>query len=290
MLSKHMTKYNAQIGLFLSKLPLLLAALTIVLVTVSPSRAQEIVDRPEEFENVGIDEHIGDTIPLNLIFTDDHGQQVILAKYFKQDKPVMLALVYYTCPMLCNLILNGMVESMKGLDWTPGKEFQVVAVSFQPTETSLLASAKKKNYLKELGKPDIGDGWAFLTGAGDQSKALADALGFKYRWDEKNKQFAHASAIYLLAPDGKISRYLYGIEFPSRDVKLGLLEASEGKVGSTVDKIILYCFHYDPDAKGYVVFAGNVMRLGGAVTLVLLVLLLGTLWSRERIKRRRRSA
>lgn len=254
-----------------------------------PAHAQEVVDKPEEFENVGIEEHIGDTIPLNLIFTDDHGQQVTLDKYFKQDKPVMLAMVYYTCPMLCNLILNGMVESMKGLDWTPGKEFQVVAVSFQPSETSLLASAKKKNYLKELGKPDVGDGWAFLTGAGDQSKALADAVGFKYRWDEKNQQFAHASAIYLLTPEGKISRYLYGIEFPSRDVKLGLLEASEGKVGSTVDKIILYCYHYDPDAKGYVVFAGNVMRLGGAVTLALLVLLLGTLWSRERIRRRRRS-
>lgn len=285
-----MVNYNLHVGLFSSKFTLLLATLAIVISAAVPTRAQEVVDKPEEFENVGIDEHVGDTIPLNLIFTDDRGRQVALEKYFRQDKPVMLALVYYTCPMLCNLILNGMVESMKGLDWTPGQEFQVVSVSFQPTETSLLASAKKKNYLKELGKPDVGDGWVFLTGAGDQSRALADAIGFKYRWDEENQQFAHASAIYLLTPDGKISRYLYGIEFPSRDVKLGLLEASEGKVGSTVDKIILYCYHYDPDAKGYVVFAGNVMRLGGAITLVLLVILLGTLWSRERIKKRRRAA
>lgn len=266
-----------------------IGAVILLAFTASPLSAQQIIDKPQEFENAGVDEHLGDTIPMNLTFTNEQGEPVELSQYFHQDKPVIVTLVYYSCPMLCNLILNGLSDGLSRLDWTPGKEYQIVTISFNPRETPKLAAAKKENYLKSLGKPGGEKGWAFLTGTEDQSKALADAIGFRYYWDEENQQYAHPSAIFVMTPEGAISRYLYGIEYKTNDLKLSMLEASRGNIGSTVDKIILYCFHYDPDSRGYVVFAGNVMKLGGALTLGVLLLFLGIFWRREKSRKNRQS-
>jgi protein SCO1/2 len=184
--------------------------------------------------------------------------------------------------MLCNLVLNGLTSALREVDMKPGEDYRFVAVSIDPRETYELAAAKKKNYIGSLDREGADTGWVFHVGAESQSKALADALGFEYYWDDDKQQFAHPAVVFLLSPDGKISRYLYGIEFDERDVRLGLLEASEGKVGSTVDKLILYCFHYDPESGGYVAIAANIMKLGGLFTLVLVAALLTILWLRDR--------
>ncbi len=244
-----------------------------------------IEDDPAALRGIDVEERLGETIPLDLEFIGSDAQPVQLGSFFNRDKPVVLILGYYTCPMLCNLVFNGVTDAVKELAWRPGTEFQMVTVSIDPRETDIVAAAKKKNYIKAIGKPGIDDGWEFLTGSEKESQALADAIGFKYFYDETQDQYAHPAVVTVLTPSGKISRYLYGIQFSERDLRLALLEASEGKVGSTLDKFILYCFHYDPDAGGYVVFAGNVMRLGGAVTFGLLLVLLTALWYRERRKK-----
>ncbi len=270
----------------------LLKALSIAvgwsLMSQASAFSQVVEEHPKELNGVDIVEHLGQKIPLNLTFTDDNGKQVILGDYFKDGKPVILNLVYYDCPMLCNLVLNGLTDGVKKLAWTPGQQFKMVTISFNPREDYHLAYAKKANYLNSLGKPGADAGWSFLVGTEDQSKALADAIGFKYYWDEKQQQYAHAAATYILSGDGTISRYLYGIEYSEKDLRLALLEASEGKIGNSIDRLILYCYHYDPSAKGYVVFAANVMRLGGVLTVSLLAIFLLIMWRRER--RGRRSA
>ncbi len=258
------------------------------LIFQATATAQVVEEHPKELNGVDIVEHLGQKIPLNLTFTDDNGKQVTLGEYFKDGKPVILNLVYYDCPMLCNLVLNGLTEGIKKLAWTPGQQFRMVTISFNPREDYHLAYAKKANYLNSLGKPGADAGWSFLVGAEDQSKALADAIGFKYYWDPKQQQYAHAAATFILSGDGTISRYLYGIDYSEQNLRLALLEASEGKIGNSVDRLILYCYHYDPSAKGYVVFAGNVMRLGGALTVSLLIIFLIIMWRRE--KRVRRAA
>lgn len=244
--------------------------------------AQVVRDSVPQLMKIDVDEHLGDYVPFDLTFTDDEGHEVRLGDYFNQGQPVLMFLGYYECPMLCNLVMNGVVKGIKGLKWQPGKDYKIVSVSINPSETSQLAAAKKKTYLESLQMPSASDGWSFLVGEESQSRQLADAVGFKYYWDEKTQQYAHPAVIYLLGPDGKITRYLYGIQFDEKDLRLGLLEASEGRIGNTIDKLILYCYHYDPDSAGYVIFAGNVMRLGGFVTLVVMVVFLSWLWRRER--------
>lgn len=239
---------------------------------------------PPELEGIDVIEHLGDTIPLDLRFQDDTGKVVPLGDYFNRGKPVILILAYYECPMLCTLVLNGMSEGVSKLSWVPGSDFQMVTVSIDPRETPELAAGKKKVYLENLSRPVEGDGWAFLVGEESQSRALAEALGFRYLYDEKTKQYGHPAVAFILTEEGRLSRYLYGIEFSPRDLKLALLEASEGKIGSTLDRIILYCYHYDAESQGYVVFATNVMKLGGAVTLAVLLIFLGMMWIRERRK------
>ena len=249
--------------------------------------AQITIENPKEYEGMGVTEQLGDTISSDWQFIDDRGRRVRLGDYLHQGKPVLVTLNYYNCPMLCNLILNGLNEGMKPMAWHAGDQFLIATISFNPRETFDLGAAKKKNYLKELGKPEVDSGWAFLVGAEDQTKGLADELGFEFYWDEDRQEYAHPSAIMVLTEDGVVSRYLYGISFPERDLRLALVEASQGKIGSTVDKLILYCLHYDPDARGYVVVAGQVMKLGGVATLALLGMFLGVLWSREKIRRNR---
>lgn len=267
----------------------------LVLITALPVLAvsvlgQALQEKPREFEGVDVVEHQGDTIPMDLHFVGGTGDTVTIGGFFRDGRPVILIMGYYTCPMLCNLVFNGVSEAVQRMDLTLGEDYRIVSVSIDPTETSLIADAKRRNYMQDMGRSPDNRDWAFLVGAEDQSKALADAVGFKYYWDDKQEQYAHAAVITVLTGDGMISRYLYGIQFPPRDLKLALMEASEGQIGDTFDRILLYCYHYDPQAGGYVMFAGNVMRLGGALTLLFLALLIGGLIWRERRKRRTESA
>ena len=259
----------------------LILTLVLILTAYVPGFSQVIKNDDAQLQKIDVEEHLGETIPLDLSFTDDHGQQVLLADYFNKGKPVVLILGYYTCPMLCNLVMNGVSDVVKEIPWRPGHEFQIVSVSIDPTETDLVAAAKKKNYINSIGKQDIADGWMFLTGPQEMSKKLADAVGFKYFYNEENKQYAHPAVLVVLSPEAKITRYLYGIEFGERDFRLAITEASEGKVGSTVDKLILYCYHYDPESGSYVLFAENIMRLGGIATVIVLAIFVAMLILRE---------
>ncbi len=218
---------NVEMRSYLSGIVVSLVALTVGWMTPLAS-AQTISDSVPELRRLKIDEHLGQKIPLDLRFTDDKGQPVTLGQYFGQGKPVILNLVYYDCPMLCTFVLNGVTDAIKKMDWTPGRQFQMVTVSFNPRETSELAAAKKRTYLDDLAKPGADTGWAFLVGDEENTRKLADAIGFRYYYLPERKEYAHTAATFILSPDGTISRYLYGIEYPERDVKLALLEASEG--------------------------------------------------------------
>lgn len=256
---------------------------------VGSSNSQVIRDSVSELNNIDVEEKLGQIIPADLKFVDDDGNPVTIDTYLNQGKPVVLVMGYYECPMLCNLVSNALLETMISIDWQLGKEYSVVNVSINPKEDAALAKNKKINYIKAMGIESAASGWHFLTGAEDQSKALADAIGFKYYYDEKAEQYAHPALITILTDQGKISRYLYGVEYNQNDFKLSLLEASEGKIGNTLDKIILFCYHYDPAAGGYVVFAENVMKLGGTITVVALLLIVGTLLYRERKKKAKKA-
>ncbi len=247
---------------------------------------QATLDNVAELNKIDVVEHLGDTIPLDLQFTDDQGNPVTLRKYFSHGEPVLLNLAYAECPMLCSVVLDGVANGVHDLDLRPGKDFQILTVSIDPNETVKTAAGRKHRYEESVGPMESPDGWTFLVGDSTQSRALADAVGFVYYYDEDLKQYAHPAVTFLLTEDGVISRYLYGLEYKERDLRLGLLEASEGKIGTTIDRIVLYCFHYDPDAKGYVAFAGNIMRLGGAITLLLLGAFLGIHWAKDRVRHR----
>jgi protein SCO1/2 len=234
---------------------------------------------PSALRDVGIDQKLNQQLPLDLVFRDEAGQEVKLGHYFGK-KPVVLALVYYDCPMLCTQVLNGMVTSFRVLPFQIGKEFDVVTVSFDPRETSALATSKKSvymNYLPEKMRASATSGWHFLTGDPASIAQLTKAVGFRYHYDEATKQFAHGSAIMLATPQGKLSRYFYGIDYPARDLRLGLIESSENKIGSPVDQLLLYCYHYDPATGKYGAQVMRVMRVAGVITvlgiLAMLVLL-----------------
>lgn len=260
-------------------------SIIILLISMSLSQAQIANQNPDELKDIDVEEHLGEYIPLDLHFTDDQDQSVLLKKYFNQDKPIILVLAYYECPMLCTLVLNGLTQSVYKLKMQLGDDYRIVTVSIDPNETTELAAAKKQSHLKMLGQLENTDSWVFLTGNETDIKKLAESVGFKYYYVEERDEFAHPAVIMLLTDSGKISRYLYGIEYKATDLKLGLLEAAEGKVGSTLDKIILYCYHYDPNTKGYVVFATNVMKVGGAAMLLALSGFLGLLWLKDSRKK-----
>lgn len=266
-------------------LRLIIMSLAAVIVPVVSVSAQLVRDSVPELGKIDIVEHLSDTIPVDLAFVDDHGDSVTLLRYFGQGKPVLLTFAYSNCPMLCSIVLNGLTNAVREVEWEPGDEFLMVTVSIDPLETVELARARKSRYLESLPQVASPDGWAFLTGPEASSRALADAIGFKYYYDEENKQYAHPAGAFLITEDGVISRYFYGIDFKPRDLEFALMEASKGKIGTTVDRLILYCFHYDPDAKGYVLFAGNLMRLGGLFTMLALGTFLVILWRRDRRKR-----
>ena len=225
---------------------------------------------PTALRDIKIEQKLDQQLPLDLVFRDESGQQVKLGQYFGA-KPVVLAFVYYDCPMLCTQVLNGMVTSFRVLPFQIGNEFEVVTVSFDPRETSALAARKKKvyvDYLPEKMRANASNGWHFLTGDPENIAKLTDAAGFRYRYDEATKQFAHASAIMVTTPQGKLSRYYYGIDYPPRDLRLGLIESSENKIGSPVEQLLLYCYHYDPATGKYGVAIMRVMRVAGVITVL----------------------
>jgi protein SCO1/2 len=257
-------------------------AIALLVLAIAPSLQARDEELPPELVGVDIVERIGQKVNLDLQFTAESGYQVPLRQFFEKGKPVLLNFVYYRCPMLCNLVLNGQTSALRELAWTAGKEFEIVTISIAPEEQFNLARAKKKFYLETYDRQPAQEGWHFLTDFEGNTKRLADEVGFQYRWDPKTEQWAHAAAIMMLTPDGRISRYLYGVKFKERDLRLGLTEASEGKLGSVGDKLLLFCFHYDSEAKGYVPFARNIMKLGGGLMVICMGLILGFLFRRDR--------
>jgi protein SCO1/2 len=233
--------------------------------------------------NVGIVEKLGERVPRNLVFTDETGKKVQLGDYLGDGKPILLTLVYFKCPLLCSLTLNGVVGALRQQSWKVGQEFRVLTVSFDPDEKPALAAEKQRGYLGALDMTpeEHGRAWPFLTGDKKNIDALADAVGFKFRWDAVNKTWDHTAAIIALAPDGKITRYLYGVQYPPRDVKLALFESADGKVGTTLDRVLLRCYAYDTTTKSYKLFAIRFTRIGALLVLGLLVTFLTILWRRD---------
>jgi protein SCO1/2 len=227
--------------------------------------------RPPGLKNVGIEQHLNEQIPPALTFRDETGKAVRLGDYFGK-KPMILNLVYYQCPMLCGEVLSGLNSSLRVLKFDVGKEFDVLSVSFDPKETPEMATAKKMEYLRRYGRPGADAGWHFLTGSASSIDALTKAAGFQYQYDPKSGQFAHATAILVLTPEGKIAQYYYGVEFAPKDLRLGLIQASQNKIGTVVDQVLLYCYHYDPDTGKYGAIISRVLQLAAGAT----VLILGT--------------
>jgi len=240
-------------------------------------------DTPPVLEGIEITDRSGEQVPPDILLVDEEGNTVRLGDYF-QGRPGVVQLMYFSCPMLCTLVLNGYVDAARELDWVPGEEYEVLSVSFDPRDTWELAAAKKKTYLEELDKPGAGEGWHFLTGSETEVARLAEALGFGYRWDESQKQYAHAAGMFVLTPRGMVSRTLYGIEYPGRELRLSLTEASEGRLGSPLDKLVLYCFQYSAEKHKYALVATNVMKLGAFATVLLLGGFIALQWIRERAR------
>ena len=255
----------------------LAAAAMLLFATVLPA-ASEL---PVELENVGIEERIGESVDLDMTFLDESSRPVRLGDFFATGRPLIVNLVYYACPMLCNLTLRGQTNSLREIPWTPGDEFEVVTISIDPREMPALAREKKQAYLAAYGRP--APGWHFLSDYDGNVARLANQLGFRYKFNEARQEWAHTAAIFILTPAGKISRYLYGIDYDPRDVRLALTEAAESKFAfSPVDRLLLFCFYYDPDARSYVPFAMNFMRASGALTVFVLGVVMVRLWRREK--------
>jgi protein SCO1/2 len=237
---------------------------------VDPKPGMPSSQMPRVLSEVSYDQRLDEQLPLDLPFTDENGRQVRLGDYFGK-RPVVLAFVYFECPMLCTQVLNGLTTALTVLDETAGRDFDVVAVSFDPRETPALASGKKKSHLDRYKRPGSADGWHFLTGDEASITALTGAAGFRYVWDDRTQQFAHPSGIIVATPDGRLARYFFGIEYMPRDLKFALIESSNGRIGSAVDRLLLYCYHYDPATGSYGFVAMGAVRVGGAVTLLALL-------------------
>jgi len=250
--------------------------------------AQFADDPVEQLEDVEVVEKLGAQVPLDLTFQDENGRVVALGDYFDGERPVILTLNYYSCPMLCTLQLNGLVDGLRAMDWTPGDEFEMVTVSINPTETPRLARLKKQAYIEDYQRPAAAEGWHFLVGDKAHIEDLAETVGFGYQYDEETHQYAHAAVTYIVMPDGKLSRNLYGVLYDPQTIRLSLVEATEGKVGSSLDQVLLFCFHFDPEAGRYSMAAFNVMRAGAVLVMCVFGLSLGGYWMRERRRPRKK--
>jgi protein SCO1 len=255
-----------------------------VLLTVSAlalSALAQAQERPTVLREVGFDQRLDQVVPSDIALRDEAGRDVRLADYLGK-KPVVLALVYYECPSLCTMTLNGLVSAMNAVSFDAGKEYDVVTVSFEPRETPALATAKKDAYLKRYQRPGAAAGWHFLTGEPEQITRLTQAVGFRYTWDERTRQYAHPSGVVVLTPEGRIARYLFGIEYAPKDLRFALVEASEGRVGGVVDQAILYCYQYDPMTGKYGTAILRLLRVASVLTLAALGTFIFTMWRRER--------
>jgi protein SCO1/2 len=268
-------------------------ALAPVPVWAAPVSADERKERteplPKRLRGIDVEEHLDRRLPLDVPFTDDAGRPVLLKSFFDGKHPVILTLNYSDCPMLCSLQLNGFVESLKQLDWSAGKEFRVVTISLDPKEKPARAAQTKARYLKQYGRSGSEHGWHFLTSDEASIKKVADAIGFRYGYNEVRKEYVHPAAITIATTDARIARYLYGIEYHPKTLRLSLAEASEGKIGSTVDRLILYCFHYDENEGRYAPVARNIMRVGGGIAAAMLGGALSSLWLKE-LRNKKRNA
>ena len=238
-------------------------------------------EKPGILSKIGIDQRLNEHVPLDLPFVDENGKDVRLGDYFGK-RPVLLAMVYYECPMLCTQVLNGVTGALKTMNFDVGREFDVVAVSINPREGPGLAAAKKQSYVERYGRPQTADGWHFLTGREENIRALANAVGFRYVYDEDTKQYAHGAGVELITPKGVIARYFYGIEYSGRDIRLGIIEASEERIGSPIDSVLLLCFHYDPATGTYGATVMTMVRAGGVLTMIAFAVFLVVAVRRER--------
>jgi protein SCO1/2 len=248
------------------------------------AHAQRSGELPAVFDGVGLDQRLGRPIPDTLVFFDESGRSVRLADYLAGDKPLLLNFAYHTCEMLCGVLLTGLTGTLQQLDWTPGQEFEVLTVSFSAADTPADAAEQKQHYVGLLGRPEAEAGWHFLTGSDASIHALADAVGFRYKWVEEIGQYAHPAVLTLLTADGRISRYIEGLSFDPGVLRLALMEASEGTVGSPLERLALFCLKYDPTANSYVPHAVNIMKLGGLLTVLVIGLALALFWRSERAR------
>lgn len=238
--------------------------------------------KPKDVQDVGIEERLGEKIPLDLKFATSEGDSVTLASLMQGDKPVLLNPVYYECPMLCSMVIEAVYSGVSDLKWTPGNEYNIITFSIDPEEDSELAASTKDSMITKLGRESAREGWYFLSGKEEAIKELTEAIGFKYRKVEENDQFAHSAAIMFLSPDGTLTRYLYGIEFDEFSLRNALYEAADGEVGSVAERVLLYCYQYDADSNSYVAVAWRIMQLGGFATALILGIFIGLLWLKEK--------
>ena len=262
-----------------------MAVLAMCLASAVPALAQRTEPLPKELEGVGVTEHLDSRIPLDLEFTDSDGKLVKLGELFDRKRPVLLTLNYSNCPMLCSLQLNGLFDAMKRMPWDIGDKFEMVTLSFDPLETPERARMTKQKYLEVYRRAGAAEGWHFLVGREENIKKVADAIGFRYRYSPEQRQYIHVAAAYILTPDGRLSRYLYGVEYDPQTLRLSLLEAADGKIGSASDQILLFCFHYDAEKGRYAPAALRLMQLGGGAIVVVIVGLIWILRRREVAKK-----
>ncbi len=290
-----MTATRTLVAVALARAAVLAAIAVAALLLASRARAATDEERrsavtseiPAALRNVDIEEKLGSQVPLDATFRDAQGRGVALRDLVRGDRPVVLALAYYNCPMLCGLVLAGIARGMRESGLDLGADFRAVALSFDPGDDAAIAAERQRGYLQTSGRPGRTDAWAFLTGEKAQIDRVTDAVGFRYQYDAATKQFAHAAAVVVLTPGGQVSRYLYGIDYPGHDVRLALLEAGQGRVGTSLDRLVLRCYRYDPASRRYAPYALAFVRAGALAVLAALGGLLGVLWRREAKGRRK---
>lgn len=253
-----------------------------LLLQPSSTFAQLNKQKPKNLQDVGIEEHLGDTIPQDLVFATSNGDSVTIGELMEDGKPVLLNPVYYECPMLCSMVIDAVFAGVKDLKWTPGNEYNIITFSIDPEEDHKLAAATKDSLITKLDRANAADGWHFLTGNESSIKTLTKAIGYKYKKVDRTGQFAHTASIMFLSPEAKLTRYLYGIKFDEFNMRNALYEAADGEIGSAVDQVLLYCYQYDPDSKSYVPVAWRIMRVGGFATALVLGIFLSIMWLKER--------